>query len=419
MAVSISSLLDFPIKYSSSARDLLPAMRPFAFGGMLIGGIISFPLTFSAKLIDKLVPRTFPDIPEALRSAGGSKELGYDRYPLHNAAALNQMHRAKVLLNSLDVVTRKKVLTESDTGDSSTYNALTLAVFHGHKEMVNFLVAQYDELGININSCDADGKTALMVAVAKGHSDIFQLLAEKYIARSISMNEKDNYDNKAIHYIAATSLHSSLSSEQIVSYQEMISVLKDNKVDINALNYYGKTALGMVARSKTDTVTAHKIAENLDFAHLVAKLLSEDPNISTLIKRMEDSNIKNDIGNEKLTAILLLKNGASPLETEYFWRGKSQVLDHAKKPEIFSLMLKKALDLPENIELVFDLAKNDDEFYIGLITFNNRKLLDSDGHSKDELSTLNEAELSSFLNDLQYRGMFCLWDDSIDCLFSF
>jgi len=416
LAVSLLSLLDFPLKYSANARDLPPAMRPFAFGGMLVGGIISSPLTFSAKLIDKLVPRTFPDIPEALRLAGGSQELGYDWYPLHNAAALNQVHRAKVLLNSLDVVTRKKALTESDTGDSSTYTALTLAAFYGHKEMVSFLVAQYDELGININSCDADGKTALMVAAAKGHSDIFQLLAEKYIARSISMNEKDNYDNTAIHYITATSLHSSPSSEQIILYQEMISILKNNGVNINALNYYGMTALGMVARS--DTVTAHKIAENLDLAHLVAELLSENPDISTLMERMTNSSIKNNIGNEKSTAMLLLKNGTNPLETEYFWWEKSQVLKHVKQPEVFSLMLKKALDLTENTELIFDLATNDGKSYIGLVTFNDQKLLDSDGHSKDELSTLNEIELSSFLNDLQYRGMICLWDDSIDCLLS-
>jgi ankyrin repeat protein len=353
-----------------------------------------------------------------LRSAGGSQELGYDWYPLHNAAALNQVQRAKILLESLDMATRKKALAESDTSDSSTYTALTLAAFHGHKEMINFLIAQYDELGISINSCDADGKTALMVAAAKGHIDIFQLFAEKYLERSLSINEKDHYDNTAIHYITATSLYSSPSSEQMISYQEIISVLTNNGVNINSLNYYGKTALGMVARRNADSVTAHKIAENLDLAHLVVKLLDEDPDISTLMKRMENSNVKSTMGNEKVTAMLLLKNNANPLETEYLWWEKSQVMHHVKQDEVFIPMLKKALYLTEETAIEFDLTKNNDKLYIGLVTFNNVKLLDSDGHSKDELSTLNEIELSDFLSDLQYRYMICLWDDSIDCILS-
>ncbi len=418
LTVSLSSLFDFPLKYSVNSTDLLPAMQRFIVGGALVGFIVSSPLTFTAKLIDKLVDRTFPDMPETLRSAGGSQELGYDWYPLHNAAALNQVQRAKVLLDSLDVETKKRALTESDTGDGGTYTVLTLAAFHGHKEMIVFLIAQYDELGISINSCDADGKTALMVAAAKGHIDIFQLFAEKYIERSISINEKDHYDNTAIHYITATSLYSSPSSEQMISYQEIISVLINNGVNINALNYYGKTALGMVARRNADSVTAHKIAENLDLAHLIAKLLDEDPDISTLMKRMENSNVKSNMGNEKATAILLLKNDANPLETEYFRGVKSQVMQNVKQDDIFMLMLKKALCLTEDTSIEFDLTKNNDKLYIGLATFNNVNLLDSDGHSKDELSTLNETELSDFLSDLQYRYMICLWDDSIDCILS-
>ena len=204
----------------------------------------------------------------------------------------------------------------------------------------------------------------------------------------------------------------------MISYQEIISVLTNNGVNINALNYSGKTALGMVARRNANSVTAHKIGENLDLAHLVAKLLDEDPDISTLMKRMASSNIKSNMGNEKATAILLLKNDADPLEIEYFRGEKSQVMHHVKQDDIFMLMLKKALCLTDDTAIEFDLAENNDKLYIGLVTFNSVKLLDSDGHSKDELSILNEIELSDFLSDLQYRYMICLWDDSIDCILS-
>jgi hypothetical protein len=63
LTVSLSSLFDFPLKYSVNSTDLLPAMQRFIVGGALVGFIVSSPLTFTAKLIDKLVDRTFPDMP--------------------------------------------------------------------------------------------------------------------------------------------------------------------------------------------------------------------------------------------------------------------------------------------------------------------------------------------------------------------
>lgn len=265
----------------------------------------------AAGIVDYSLSRTpFTYIPEALYSAGGMAQEGYDRYPLHAAAALNQIYRAEVLLASIDESQKKRALTESDTEDSSTYTALNLASFHGQKEMVEFLAAQYVNLGISINTPDADGKTALMVASAKGHWEVFKILAKKYFELDLTMEEEDNAGNTAIHYIATALLFSTPSAKQLILYKQIIQTLTKNGVDLTALNHRGKSTLDIAESGDVSSVKAQKIAENIEIAHLAANLLQENLEITTLINRVIETmpNIKNEIGNGKQVTELLLQN---------------------------------------------------------------------------------------------------------------
>lgn len=265
----------------------------------------------AAKIVDYSSSRTpFTFIPEALYSAGGIEQSGYDRYPLHNAAALNQMYRAKALLASLDELRIKRILTESDTQDSGTYTAFNLAAFHGQKNMVEFFVNKYADLGISINTPDEDGKTALMVAAAKGHWEAFNFLADKYLELGFHMDERDSSGNTAIHYISAALLFSEPSAEQFDLYSKIIQVLTKNGVDINALNHLGKSASYIAENNDVSSVKAQEIAENIEQAHLISKLLNENPDISTLISRMMKGmlNIKNEKSDGKIITELLLQS---------------------------------------------------------------------------------------------------------------
>lgn len=262
--------------------------------------VVTCPITLTAKAIDHVVEKMeakgmidfsdsrspFPNTPEAKLSVGGQSSSLYDRYPLHNAGALNQVERAKVLLSHLDIVKQKKALTESDTKDGGTDTALTLASYHGQLKFIELMAEEYQKLGIDINTKDVDGKSALMVTAAKGHKDAFAFIAKKYLEASLSMNEKDNAGNTAFHYLASTLLYSNPSNEQIGAYQQIFKLLTENGLDVNALNGRGKTALDILKSRDASSVNVFKMAENIDKAHCVSKLLAEDSNLETLMDRM-------------------------------------------------------------------------------------------------------------------------------------
>lgn len=63
---------------------------------------------------------------------------------------------------------------QRDEKDSKGYSLLMLAAYHGHQELVSYLL----QIGANPNSIDGSGNTILMGAAFKGHLAIVRELVE-------------------------------------------------------------------------------------------------------------------------------------------------------------------------------------------------------------------------------------------------
>lgn len=258
--------------------------------------IFTCPLGFTAKTIGFTVDKLknleiinlsyykFPYIEETKFTAGGMAQAGFDRYPLHNAMAMNQKERAETLLNSVNDEVKIKALTESDTGDGGAQTILTLATLHGNIEMAKWIENKYNAFNIDINTQDHDGKTGLMVAAAKGHRDLFSYLLNKYQASQLNICEKDFEGNTALHYISATLLFSNLNEEQRADYIEIIRALVNNCDYVNDINSSGKTALDIATEKTSSSVKAQYMSENQERAIVMKTALSQESEPTKIVE---------------------------------------------------------------------------------------------------------------------------------------
>jgi ankyrin repeat protein len=138
---------------------------------------------------------------------------------IHDAAMKGDLARVQALVKE-----DPKWVFEETKNDST---ALHLAVLAGHKDVVEFLLANKAP----VNAKDTTGRTPLHSAVQKGYKEIAELL----LANHADVNAKDKY--------GATPLHIAAFYKQ----KQMAELLVANHAQVNAKAPNGTTPLHLAA----------------------------------------------------------------------------------------------------------------------------------------------------------------------------
>ena len=137
------------------------------------------------------------------------------RKGVHDAAKAGDLEKAKALLKDPpDLVFNK---------DNDGRSPLHWAASHGHKNVVELLLANKAEL----NAKDNNGGTPLLYATAGGRGDVVQLL----LANKAEVNAKDKGGMTPLHWAAS------------MGHKDMAELLLTNKAEVNATNNLGVTPL--------------------------------------------------------------------------------------------------------------------------------------------------------------------------------
>ncbi|KAH7574429.1 hypothetical protein JRO89_XS03G0294900 [Xanthoceras sorbifolium] len=165
----------------------------------------------------------------------------YAETPLHIASMLGHLQFVQVIRNL-----KPELSGELDSWKSSP---LHLATAKGYLDIVKILVSANAEMCF---SRDRDGRNPLHIAAIKGHVSVLRELYHqfetlKFLVETIGdqyngfVNSKSDDGN--------TILHVAVSSKQV----EAIKFLTSKKtIQVNALNAYGLTALGVLTQSYRD-----------------------------------------------------------------------------------------------------------------------------------------------------------------------
>jgi ankyrin repeat protein len=138
---------------------------------------------------------------------------------IHDAAAKGDLARVQALVKE----DPKWVLDENKSGST----ALDVAVLAGHKDIVEFLLAN----NAKVDAKDGSGRTPLHSAAEKGYKEIAELL----LANHANVNAKDRYGSAPLHYAA------------FYKQKAVAEVLIANHAQVNARANNGATPLHLAA----------------------------------------------------------------------------------------------------------------------------------------------------------------------------
>jgi ankyrin repeat protein len=138
---------------------------------------------------------------------------------IHDAATKGDLEKVKALLKD----NPKLVSSRDATGETP----LILAAYYGHKDVVDFLLANKAD----VDTRDNKGVTALHSAAVNGFQDV----AEALLAHSADINARDNHGMTPLHYAA------------FFGRKNVAELLLASKADINAKDDKGATPLHWAA----------------------------------------------------------------------------------------------------------------------------------------------------------------------------
>jgi ankyrin repeat protein len=173
---------------------------------------------------------------------------GLELYELHNEYRRSGSKPLHFAISYIDV-TKLLVSNGADINakDEGGQTSLQKAIFHGDKEVVNFLIAEGAEISIHLaayigsfakvksliergtdpNSRNKDGDTVLHLAVSGGHNDIAGLLIDS----GANPNTKNRMGQTPLHIAAKT------------GYKDIAELLIDKGANVNLSNNEGRTPL--------------------------------------------------------------------------------------------------------------------------------------------------------------------------------
>ena len=188
-----------------------------------------------------------PDLVETLvlhETCHPSIKNGQCQTPLHIAAQLNKLEKARVLLLS------RKCSPDDIKGAIEEYFLLHQAVFHSEERMVQTIL---QNRYLNVNIPDSDGSTPLHIACRSTDSAQCAHLLAKY--PDCDLNLPDKSENTALHL--AVKRHSLFS--ELIQF-----LLKTAIIDPNSQNKEGSTPLheAVLSKASVNVVRALVLHEN-------------------------------------------------------------------------------------------------------------------------------------------------------------
>ena len=220
--------------------------------------------------------------------------------PVHCAVAAGS-------LELLDLLARHGA--KLDAGDRTRRTAIHYAAGAGNRELVTYLLDNQ----LDVNRLDRYGLTPLGVAATAGHIDLVKLLLD----RKADVNKSPQNANGLVHRMI-------LSKHK--NARDILKVLIDAGLDLNARGYAGQTALDAVVR-----------ADNRETADL---LIQAGADINTGAGQYFNGPL-HDSPSKAMTELLLARGARVDYRDI---RGRS-ALHHARNNDIAALLLDKGLDL--------------------------------------------------------------------------
>jgi ankyrin repeat protein len=194
---------------------------------------------------------------------------GLELYELHNEYRRPGSRPLHLAVSYIDVI---KLLVSNgadiNAKDEGGQTPLQKAVFHGDKNVVDFLIAQGAEIGIHLaayignyakvksliekgadpNSRNNDGDSVLDLAVSGGHKEIAKLLIDS----GANLNAKNRMGQTPLHIAART------------GYKDIAELLIDKGANVNISNNEGRTPLLEAAYSGHKDLVALFVSNGAD-----------------------------------------------------------------------------------------------------------------------------------------------------------
>lgn len=298
---------------------------------------------------------------DAKANVDGKSGLG--QTPLHMASVYGQMEAVSLLLMRGSDVSK---------ADKDGWTALHNAAYNGHESIVETLLQK----GASVDAQAESGSTALHGAAQDGHTNVIELLLRHkadiqftsstgsalhfavYSGHGSAVRSLlDHGINPALQdSLGATALH--VAAESPEGTTDVMEMLIEHGVDLNAVNVHGETALNLAIRRKSEDIVKSllkhradcEIAPNDGWKPLHSAVATGDVNmVRLLLDRGADANAVSgtgwtplmfvaDRGYDKIMKLLLEAGADLHLQTAINQTPLHKALYHGSKPAIELLL---------------------------------------------------------------------------------